>query len=50
MKKAREAEIEYKRLSELNICTALDDDEIIGTTHGMEHIFVELTNNVSTFG
>ena len=50
MKKAREAEIEYKRLSELNICTAPDDDEIIETTHRMEHIFVELTNNVYKLG
>ena len=50
MKKAREAEIEYKRLSELNICTALDDDEIIETTHRMEHIFVELANNVHKLG
>ena len=50
MKKAREAEIEYKRLSELNICTAPDDDEIIETAHRMEHMFVELANNVYKIG
>ena len=50
MKKAREAEIEYKRLSELNICTAPDDDEIIETTHRMEHMFVELANIVYKIG
>ena len=50
MKKAREAEIEYKRLSELNICTAPDDDEIIETAHRMEHIFVELADNVNKLG
>lgn len=50
MKKAREAEIEYKRLSELNICTAPDDDEIIETTHRMEHMFVELVENVNKLG
>ena len=50
MKKAREAEIEYKRLSELNICTAPDDDEIIETTHRMEHMFVELAENVNKLG
>lgn len=50
MKKAREAEIEYKRLGELNICTAPDDDEIIETTHRMEHMFVELAENVNKLG
>lgn len=50
MKKAREAEVEYKRLSELNICTALNDDEIVETTHRMEHIFVELADNVNKLG
>lgn len=46
MKKAREAEVEYKRLSESNICTASDDDEIIKTTQKMEQTFVELADNV----
>lgn len=46
MKKAREAEVSYKRLSELNICTASDDDEIIKTTQKMENMFVELAENV----
>lgn len=50
MKKAREDEIEYKRLSELNICAALDDDEIVETTHKMEHMFVELAENVNKLG
>ena len=50
MKKAREAEIEYKRLSELNICTALNDDEIVETTHKMEYMFVELAENVNKLG